>query len=527
MPSTIKKYLTACCFSLGITAVSFLYLKSEGTTALRYDQQSHSASERESKLSHFKDIVACRKEASEVEDSIGKCMEATHLSSVISATSLVRDAKSNARYLYQEFRKVIPQSPLEGYRSYCWNGSYSVYWDKSTYGGYMNNITYKDHLNNLDVYALDDKISYLHELFPKHGYNSSLLCLPKVFMPGFPKCGSTFTACLVRKLIWLSTYNSTTQKSHTLSKEPPFWNKNAAFSSIEFNMPTVNSLGRYLFYFLPGLHQISDLKKKDLIVIDSKVGNIYSWPQFKKSQHNLTNYCLLPSVLPKLLPGSKYIVIMRNPVRMLYSAFWYSCSRLGKWIPMKTLIRGPDIFHSHVVKKINLFNNCMRNSSMPSISEPCQPRNYTSCILQQERLLLLDKCTHEISFSIQTSVMPNCGFCHIDRGLYIVHVRKWLSTIPREDFHFILLEDMIKNSVRNAHDILMFLGLDTETVTERHMKEFVNRCNKFSQTFIKYKSNPKLQMREDTKKLLDTFYKPFNFMLGKLVSREDVMKLWQ
>lgn len=451
---------------------------------------------------------------------IAECMESTHISNV---QSLVRDAKTNARYLYREFRKVIPQNSLEGYRSHCWNGSYFTQWDESRFTGRINNISFAGEIEGLVIPRRT--ITYLKEIFPQRNIHSSLLCIPRLFLAGFPKCGSSFVHCLISKFISISTYG-VFQPPTTSKKEPHFWVMPNL--SKKAYTPMVDSLGQYLFYFLPGLKQIVELNRKEVILIDSKVNKLFMWPQFKKSQQNLTNYCLLPSVLPELLPGSKYIVIMRNPVSMLYSAFWNSCSRLKKMIPMTTQLKGPDLFHSRVMKKINMFNNCMRDDSIPDISEACRldrQHNFTSCILQPERLLLLDKCTQEINFNIYTPELPNCGRSRIAMGLYFVHVRKWLSVVSKQEFLFLTLEDLSKNLEMNVHRVLKFLNLKTD-ISDKSLKATVELCGTNPQKMIDYKNNPRLQMREDTRKVLESFYRPFNFLLRQLIESDTMFNHW-
>ena len=87
----------------------------------------------------------------------------------------------------------------------------------------------------------------------------------------------------------------------------------------------------------------------------------WSWPQFYPNE-GLVNFCLLPSVILQVLPTSKYVVVMRNPLDMLYSAFWFSCTTYG--IHFATKLKGPDIVHQRIVTKIKLFNSYTQKHSL-------------------------------------------------------------------------------------------------------------------------------------------------------------------
>lgn len=78
----------------------------------------------------------------EVEDLVEKCMKEANLSIVIQSPSIVEQAKSNARYLYDQYRRIIPQHSLDGYKSHCWKEMFSTQWDQRTYSGNIGNMTF-------------------------------------------------------------------------------------------------------------------------------------------------------------------------------------------------------------------------------------------------------------------------------------------------------------------------------------------------------------------------------------------------
>ena len=261
----------------------------------------------------------------EVEGLVERCMEAAHLTELPQSPSLLKQAKTNAKYLYEEYRRVIPKHSLDGYRSHCWKAPYSTRWNDTHCRGHIGNITFHG--------KMDIRISQLKNLskqFPTRQFSTNLVCLPKVFLAGYPKCGSTFTYCFLNKIIYMSLHTFSTELS--LRKEYRFWIHDF------YEIPKAGKVGQYLINFIPGMHQISNSHRKEAIFIDGKIDKMHKWPLFQRSEiGNVSNYCLLPVVMPKLIPGSKFIVIMRNPVSRLYSKFWYSCTRLSNIRPLITL----------------------------------------------------------------------------------------------------------------------------------------------------------------------------------------------
>ena len=159
---------------------------------------------------------------------------------------------------------------------------------------------------------------------------------------------------------------------------------------------------------------------------------------------------------------------MRNQASMLYSSFWYSCT-FSKELPMKLQLKGPDLFHNLVKSDIERFNQCMRDSSTPSLSQACtldRGRNYSTCILQ--RLSLLSKCTQESEAGKHYAFNSlKCGRAKISHGMYYEAIYKWLSIISRSRFLFLTLEELVGNPTLAARHILEFLSLNTDIAADK------------------------------------------------------------
>ena len=448
-----------------------------------------------------------------VEERIHNCMEAANLEH---ETGLISHSQDNARYLHDEFRKVIPLESLSNYSSHCWNVPFSTQWARGNFNGYIGDITFTDEYKNNLHMNVPLVLSYLSKKFPAMKYESDMVCLPNFFLAGFPKCGSTFLYCSIIKMVHMVTQNLH-KNYNAATKEPHFWVRASAVKDVY--APKVDNIGKYLLYFLPKLNQVRTPNRNETFFIDGSPNIMFNWPRFSSSEHDLTNYCLIPSVLPNLLPHSKYIVIMRNPIDMVYSAFWFSCTFKIGHIPMDVQLKGPNLFHNRVVAKITLFNECMKDRSVSSIDHTCvldSKHNYSSCIMK--RMHLLDKCVHHITFNLFSPELPKCGRTRIAMGMYFVHIRKWLSVVAKDRFIFLTLEDLAENATQVMSNILNKLELRITSEYMRYSVMAKQSCSTNSQSSVNYKRDHRLQMRADTRTMLDIFYHPFNQQLGDLLN---------
>ena len=183
---------------------------------------------------------------------------------------------------------------------------------------------------------------------------------------------------------------------------------------------------------------------------------------------------------------------------MLYSAFWFSCTTTGRRLDSVKL-RGPDIFHERITKKVDMFNEC-KNEGKP-----------------------LDLCVDLVAPNIYGPELPACGRTRLEMGLYFFHTRKWLSVLPRSRVHFFTLEEVASRDLASTvEQITNFLDLPELTGDLDPDKDF--ECKENSQRVIDYKKDPRLRMREDTRRILEEFFRPYNKILADLLG--DNKFLW-
>ena len=454
-----------------------------------------------------------------LQQNVKKCLRAINL------TKIEEREYDSAKVLLLEYRKVIPQQFLRDCSSHCWETEYKINIVPSTTPqksmkivGNIGNVTFSQ------IYSRDFEIRRLDDVFD-HQFSSHLVCLPKVFLAGFMKCGSTFLDCFLTKLIQVSL--STAAPVHG-SKEPRFWVEPASFTHVA--VPNASDLGGYIANFVKGILKIETERlvynASKFVLVDGSPFYLNGWPRYHMDDDNMTNTCLLPSTMSLLLPKAKYIVIMREPVSALYSSFWFSCVMYNPGLSRKNQLKGPDVFHERVMKKVDMFNECMTDKSVPALSHPCSLKadsDYGECIVQ--RFHLLHRCLQAVSFDAYSSDMPRCGDIRFDVSLYYVHIQKWLSVIPREQFLFLTLEEMSREVENVTVKILKFLELPLFREITKKAKNFAQHCTQNSQTQFDYKNDHQLQIKSKTLKLLQKFFHPFKTKLAELI--EDTRFLWR
>ena len=397
-------------------------------------------------------------------------------------------AKENAKYFHGVLRQVIPWNFSNTYRrSPCWQTEFLVTVSSQGIKFRIGNITFQpDHGHTHFQAAPVKDLLLLH-----HGHFSSpFVCLPKIFIAGFSKCGSTFLYCFLNKII----YGSLGVRPSQLVKEVHWWVE--AGYKPRPHKPIASDIGNYILNFAKGLDAMQK-SHNHVVTIDASPNILWSWPRFYPNE-GLVNYCLLPSIIPQVLPMSKFIVVMRNPLDMLYSAFWFSCTMWGIKLSMKARLKGPEIFHERIVEKIRQFNNCMKRYSM-------------------------DRCVFHVSFNIfnGTTDLKRCGRSRLDMALYYVHVHKWLSIVPRDKFLFLTLEEISTDIHKVAKKMVEFLDIPMPHATDYEASCF-HSIN--TQESINYHNDPRLQMRADTRDFLKRFFRPFNQKLADLIG--DQKFLW-
>ena len=443
--------------------------------------------------------------------NINKCMQISNLTS----PALLETAKQNAQLFMEQYGSVISPQYLDDYVNYCWNTDYHLVLDEPFMKGQIDGRSFKRRISK--HWFGEGMKNYFEYHWKKHTF--STVCLPNIYLLGFEKCGSTFFWCLLSRML-----NKHIQsKSVQADKEPYYW------TPFDYKpaLPSPQKLsGEYIPNFLMASDRyIPEKIRKNMALIDGCPSTVLEWPQFNESEPELANYCLLPSALPELFPHSKYLVIIREPVSMMYSAFWWSFTAaprksdiLSKSV-INDLSRGPLVFHLHAGKKITKFLNCINSDPTVQHQKKCtlwgkEGENYASCI--SNRTHLLSQCVANITTKREFLEAV------IHRGIYYVHVRKWLQTLPRERIFFTTEEKLKTDTYTVLYNTYNFIKGSTSPPSSEHIEDFQILCRKNTNK-INYKKPP-LMMQHRTKIMLKNFFEPFNVMLSDLL--QDKEFLW-
>lgn len=222
--------------------------------------------------------------------------------------------------------------------------------------------------------------------------------------------------------------------------------------------------------------------RKEIHFFDIKYGKGISWYQSqfmqnfiycalrrkKKYKDSITGeatpyYIYHPHVVERILkfiPNVKLIVLLRNPVERAYSHY------------------------NHEVRlKIEHL------SFEDSIKE--EPRRLEGEIKKMEG----DESYY--SFNHQ-------HFSYLQRGIYIEQVERWAKKIPKEQMLILSSEDFYSDSNKICNEVFNFLNLPNIELNK--IKAYNKGSNKL--------------MREDTRKELTEYFKPYNEKLYKFLNRD-------
>ena len=312
--------------------------------------------------------------------------------------------------------------------------------------------------------------------------DGTLLCLPAFYLAGFPKCGTS----TLYKLITAHPRIATPP-----IKEGHFWKYFMTNDDqYVYQLQALKSY-YYLFHFAEAAKRIK--RNPQTITLDASPSTILTikhGPLLVDS-----DLCTFPRIVSTVLPDAKYIVILRNPITLLWSDYWFYCA-MKNWktengqvkVPKGYLKHGPDMFHQHSVTAINEYMSCLQANSE----------------FECARLATLEMHPGE-----------GCG-TRLGAGLYYLHIVKWLSVLPRKQFLFLRTEDVADHSQSVMQRVWKFLGLHPFVQNTQAV-----HCKSWSE--VSGENNTTMKMFPQTKKMLSSFYEPYNRILAVLLKDDDFL----
>ena len=169
---------------------------------------------------------------------------------------------------------------------------------------------------------------------------------------------------------------------------------------------------------------------------------------------------LVPERIKGVIPNTKLIIIMRNPVDMAYS-------------------------HYNHYKRRNL-----EEMTFEDAIEDDQ-RRYENIIKRFENDEIHDYNVNKIMFP------------YVSMGIYVRYITKWLEIFPKEQFLFLKTEDLKKDSKSEMYKICDFLKIPNFNYNEK--KSNVGEYD---------------LMKKSTRDKLLEFYRPYNLKLENILDRK-------
>eukprot|EP00887_Chlorella_sp_A99_P007481 scaffold2.g7481.t1 len=278
----------------------------------------------------------------------------------------------------------------------------------------------------------------------------ALRCLPYASIIGVSKAGTTD---LYRKLSTLPGF------MESRNKGPHFWDEPHSFD-----------------WYLSLYDDVAAAVQKDpgLVTLDAS-SNTFTYSSVGV-RGKPSPKVLLPQVLRAVQPEMRLVVMLRDPVERMHSAFWYYGCLYNIY---KGYGMSAEGFHRFAQDQVKLLWRCLESSNL----RQCAVHNYGPA--QQ-----------------------------LVKGIYAAFMPDWLSHYPREQF-----ERYRSGGEREAlRRVLAFLGLPVPPAEalDAAAAATANRG---------HRANPDVpgcdaarpEMHEETRRLLADFYRPFNEQLAELL----------
>jgi len=253
----------------------------------------------------------------------------------------------------------------------------------------------------------------------------------------------------------------------------------------------MKQIGWYFSHFFLPVKAIQS--RPQAITLDGSTQTIWNYISKRRNGPD-SEICLVPSMIKHALPNAKFIVIMRDPTKRLFSNYWYSCTYSTQWKSKKDPVGyysviAQHMFHNIAAYAINLFQQCIARG----FSRFQCVRNVTA-----------------------VKHVNGCAPLQFGDSMYYYHIVSWLNVFPRENFLFLTTEELVSSPDTEMSKVWAFLGLYHLSKIEH---KYFNANKWISDS--RYKSN--YTMLPETKQMLDKFYQPHNELLAHLLSDSKYM----
>ena len=317
--------------------------------------------------------------------------------------------------------------------------------------------------------------------------SKQLRCIPQVYFIGYPKSGTT--------QLYKMIIHHPDIKGGRL-KEPHWWTKSKHPLTYPGNVAdilTYLQMFRFTYSFIE--------KHNNTVLIEGSQSTVWDTLAIR-------NFCFLPQLFANMLPGAKFIVLLREPAERLFSDFKYFLKQ--RWekrsLDMPDVLKASiaDVFHEKVKRQLEEMEECLRVNSLDVCTHHDLELNAEECV--GEACFIDDYLIHTLNLT-DTSIPK--GHIRLGVSLYHVHIRRWLREIPRERFLFLRTDELASSPLDLLKEVWHFLGVREQS--EKELKGVLHS---------RYNSNPvgnNTSMNKETHDLLKRFFQPHNNALAQLL----------
>ena len=307
---------------------------------------------------------------------------------------------------------------------------------------------------------------------------STLYCMPYYMLIGLAKCGTTELMCKI----------SQHPDVHIIKPKEPFWFTRGRLTGISFL--------QYLKTFSLK-EKLPKQRSKSVIMGDGSsntfVDNIY-WMDTPENANFTQPEILIPHLVHHLNPQTKLVLILRDPVERLYSAYKFFASKA--LYPNTAYTPMPEDFHERAKYSTRWLTQCF--CTLPRrhclYNFPYRDRNGLPKFYQRGHY----------GHSVHQTRM----------GLYSEYLEDWYSVFPAGQILVVTLEQFSANQTYVLNKIYRHLELKPLADSLRHIQDAPRNANKHGF----------LPMLTETRELLREFYRPFNKKLAQMLGQD--MFLW-
>ena len=336
-------------------------------------------------------------------------------------TSPLNTSSMNLTLLYKDSPDILAELPshfLPEYKSFCWFRA--------------------DHANSARG-------------MQKKAGESELLCLPRVYLAGIPKCGTTD---LFTKLVWHPDIVEPKQK------EPHYWARQRHTHNTSF------------LQYLRDLHAGRTLRK-DSVVIDGSPSTLQfhlGWERRYPWANNIP--FKTTDLIHSITPQAKILAIVREPVARLFSAYLM-------WAVINKAAVTQFTFRDAVLKSINHFNHCVKEKGIKACC-------FDSEIISKNRKRLI----------------------FLEEGIYSCFLIDCKEKFG-DNFMTVLFEDYTSSPLFTLMSIFEFL--EVSKPDEGQLKSFIESARvENTRESRDHGKIDQFDMLEDTIAVLKEFYQPYN-----------------